>query len=425
MDGETGEFLWSQHYTGTADYNESAFAIACDADGNAFVTGRNHSVTGLDQIFTMKLSFLDGEVIWEREIGGSDNQDDRGWAVEVGADGHPVITGVMTHPDGSADFYTAKLDSNDGSILWSRTLPGAVGNLAERAGWIAVCGNGDVVMANRTWDLATSYDVVLHRYAGADGETVWSRQYGSGASRSDNPRHMVLDPIDGILVSGVVAGDFMAVRFDAETGEPVWNTAYDGPGHGYDTGNSGAIGPNGEAIVTGFATGTSTGWDCATAAFDWESGDLLWSDCYDTGLAQTEEGTTLTVGRSGTLYVVGYGYSLETYTDLLSIRYQIAPAAGAEDPIRDARLLAATPNPFQSRIDLRFDVLAAGPARVIVHDAAGRRIRTLLDAEIALGAFSIPWDGRDELGREATAGVYWVRLETSGAREARKILRLP
>lgn len=373
----------------------------------------------------MKLSFFDGEIMWERELGGAQNQDDRGWAVAVGADGHPVVTGVTTNTDGTANYFTAKLHSNDGSVLWSRSLPGAVNNLAERAGWVAVCANGDAVMANRTWTSSSSYDVVLHRYAAADGATVWTRQYGSGPSRSDNPRHMILTPADDILVAGVTVGDYMAVRFDGATGEPVWTAVYNGPGAGYDTGNSVILGPNGEVIVTGFATGTNTGWDCATVAFDWGSGARLWALGYDTGDAQTDEGAVMAVGPGGTLYVVGYGYRLATDADLLSIRYQIAPAAGVEEPIAGAGLLAAAPNPFESEVRLRLDSLRPGPARVTVHDAAGRRVRALFDGEIAAGESRLEWDGRDEAGRPVGAGVFWIRFEAAGAAGIRKVLRLP
>lgn len=373
----------------------------------------------------MKLFFYDGEILWERELGGAQNQDDRGWAVAVGSDDHPIITGVTTNTDGTANYFTAKLHASDGSVIWSRSLPGAVNNLAERAGWIAVCENGDAVMANRTWTSTTSYDVVLHRYASADGGTVWTRQYGSGPNRSDNPRQMVMDPSGDLLVCGVVAGDYMAVRFDCDTGAPVWNAAYNGPGNGYDTGNGLAFGPNGEVIVTGFATGTNTGWDCATVAFDWGSGNRLWSLIYDAGDAQTDEGSVMAVGPSGTLYVVGYGYRLDSDADILSIRYQVAPAAGVEERPDDRGQLAAAPNPFRSEIRLRFDSLRPGPARVIVADATGRIVRTLLDGAVAAGEHRLDWDGRDASGGRAVAGVYWIRLEAAGSSRSSKILLLP
>ncbi|HMB71467.1 MAG TPA: FlgD immunoglobulin-like domain containing protein, partial [bacterium] len=52
--------------------------------------------------------------------------------------------------------------------------------------------------------------------------------------------------------------------------------------------------------------------------------------------------------------------------------------------------------------------------RLTVHDAAGRRVRTLVDGPRTAGAGTADWDGRDASGRRVTAGIYFVRLETDG-----------
>lgn len=73
--------------------------------------------------------------------------------------------------------------------------------------------------------------------------------------------------------------------------------------------------------------------------------------------------------------------------------------------------IQATPNPFTGSVTLRVAGPNATAARVLVFDAAGRQVRTAWDGMLNGRAFTVTWDGRDDHGREAPAGIYLVRLE--------------
>ena len=45
-------------------------------------------------------------------------------------------------------------------------------------------------------------------------------------------------------------------------------------------------------------------------------------------------------------------------------------------------------------------------------DVAGRRLRRLVDGDLAAGVRAVEWDGRDAEGRVLPAGVYCVRIES-------------
>ena len=53
----------------------------------------------------------------------------------------------------------------------------------------------------------------------------------------------------------------------------------------------------------------------------------------------------------------------------------------------------------------------AGVARLAVFDVLGRRVRRIFEGPRNAGEFAAQWDGRDETGRAAPAGVYFYRLE--------------
>jgi flagellar hook assembly protein FlgD len=61
---------------------------------------------------------------------------------------------------------------------------------------------------------------------------------------------------------------------------------------------------------------------------------------------------------------------------------------------------------------------------VVIYDASGRVVRTLLDSAVPGGDVSLPWDGLDRCGRPAAAGVYFVRVEAGEAEATAKVVFL-
>jgi hypothetical protein len=87
-------------------------------------------------------------------------------------------------------------------------------------------------------------------------------------------------------------------------------------------------------------------------------------------------------------------------------------------------LLRFSENPFQSETLVSFAMSSTGPARVVVFDLRGRRVRTLLDAVRQTGIHHVGWDGRDGRGAPVASGVYFVRLETSSGTSTERLTRV-
>ena len=85
------------------------------------------------------------------------------------------------------------------------------------------------------------------------------------------------------------------------------------------------------------------------------------------------------------------------------------------------QLQGATPNPFNPRTEITFVLPVAGPARLRIVDARGRRIRDLLAVEVPSGRHTVTWNGRDQAGRTVAAGVYLAVLEQNGAMVAKRL----
>jgi hypothetical protein len=94
---------------------------------------------------------------------------------------------------------------------------------------------------------------------------------------------------------------------------------------------------------------------------------------------------------------------------------------------RFAATLAArsgVPNPFTSSTSIALRLTAPGHVRVTVFDTRGRRISVLEDADRAAGSWSVTWGGRTSRGEQAPAGLYFIRVETPGHSETRRVVRI-
>lgn len=94
------------------------------------------------------------------------------------------------------------------------------------------------------------------------------------------------------------------------------------------------------------------------------------------------------------------------------------------NPVFTTRLLPNSPNPFNPQTDIRFELEKECSVCVRVYDLKGRCVRTLATDNLAAGPHVRTWDGHDDAGRHVSSGAYYVRLETDGRIDFRKILLL-
>jgi len=88
------------------------------------------------------------------------------------------------------------------------------------------------------------------------------------------------------------------------------------------------------------------------------------------------------------------------------------------------RLHANYPNPFNPATTITYELPTAGLVRINIYNISGQLIKRLIDATKGAGFHSVRWNGQDEQGKAASAGVYLVRMQTTEAEHTRKILLL-
>ena len=88
---------------------------------------------------------------------------------------------------------------------------------------------------------------------------------------------------------------------------------------------------------------------------------------------------------------------------------------------RGLALARPSRNPARGSVALRFSVPVDGWVSLAVYDAAGRRVRTLVEGAMPAGERERVWDLRAADGAEVGAGLYFVRLEGLGRRFTQRL----
>ncbi|MDO9171610.1 MAG: FlgD immunoglobulin-like domain containing protein, partial [bacterium] len=98
-------------------------------------------------------------------------------------------------------------------------------------------------------------------------------------------------------------------------------------------------------------------------------------------------------------------------------------AVGIDEPSlpRAVALHPVAPNPFNPATAIAFDLVQAVRVRLEIFDAAGRRVRVLLDETRAAGAHRARWDGTGDDGRAAASGVYFCRMDAGAFQGTRRM----
>ncbi len=225
--------VWSSYIGG--DFDDVAYAVAVDAQGNAYVTGMtdyNGWLTnpfstggGMSDVFIAKIDASGSQLVWASRLGGSGSE--TGHAVAVDAQGSvyvagttdsadfPIVGGVDSTLGGYMDCFVAKIDSTGAALTWSSYVGG---NGDEECAGLEVDPQGNAYIAGTTYwsDDLTMVNPADATYVGdsegyvvriaANGASLaWSTYLGG--SVEDFLQGMTLDGQGRVYVTGYTYSD--------------------------------------------------------------------------------------------------------------------------------------------------------------------------------------------------------------------------
>ncbi|MCI0513611.1 T9SS type A sorting domain-containing protein, partial [candidate division KSB1 bacterium] len=80
------------------------------------------------------------------------------------------------------------------------------------------------------------------------------------------------------------------------------------------------------------------------------------------------------------------------------------------------------PNPFNPVTRLQYQLEQAGQVKLVVYNALGHEIKTLVNENQAQGSHAVVWDGTNNRGAFVSSGVYFVRMTYNNYTRIQKML---
>jgi hypothetical protein len=292
----------------------------------------------------------------------------------------------------SALSWTAESDQDFASFGWSVAAAGDVNG----------DGYGDVIVGATEFSNGQAVEGQAFVYYGNEGDGLdrVTQQW-----RMDNSRIEVLGLTDDpqqfrLRILGRTPGGRGRVRLEGEV-QP-FGTPFEGGADIFHEQfeDTGAPGPDGSVVQLAtrpgnLDPGTLYCWRVRTASDSPFFPRSPWFTLAGNALAEAD---------------------LRTAETVTAVEEISAPAAGL------LLLEPVHPNPLRALGEIAYTLPGAGRVRLAAYDVTGRQVAVLSDGAQEGGRHALRWDGRDAGGHALPAGVYLLRLETSGLVTSRKLV---
>jgi uncharacterized delta-60 repeat protein len=321
---ETAVQAWVQRYHGPASGNDEAYAVAVDGSNNVIVTGAStNSGSGYDYA-TIEYSSA-GMALWTNRYNGPGSGDDQPSGVAVDGSNSVIVTGYSTGSGGNDDYATIKY-SSAGVALWTNRYNGP-GDFHDVATAVAVDGSNNVIVTGYSWGGSGSwYDYATIKYSSA-GVALWTNRYNGPGNLSDLAYAVAVDASNNVIVTGASTGsglyyDYATIKYSS-AGVPLWTNRYTGPGNANGQANSVAVDGSNDIIVTGYSTGSGSGYDYATIKYS-SAGVPLWTNRYNGPGNGDDEAVAVASDASNNVVVTGFSNGGGSSYDYATLKYSSA-----------------------------------------------------------------------------------------------------
>ena len=351
--------------------NDIGYSIAVDALGNVYTTGffqgtvdfdpgtgiSNLTSSGDEGIFVQKLD-ANGNFQWAKSLGGSSFSDNIGYSIALDTSNNVYITGEF-----NGNVFVQKMDTN-GNILWEIFLESSLicigfSIVVDTSGNVYTTGyfQGTVDFDPGTGiSNLTAFGTrgIFVQKLDTNGNFLWAKSFG-GNGYSEG-KSIALDISGNVYTTGYFRGsgdfdpgsgisiltggngydDVFVQKMDAN-GNFLWAKSLAGDDH--EGGSSIITDAYGNVYTTGyfegivdFDSGTSISNLTASGSRDVfvqkmdANGNFIWAKSF--GGANLDGSTSIVIGASGDLYLIGYFYGTVDFDPGTGINNLTSEGAG-------------------------------------------------------------------------------------------------
>jgi uncharacterized delta-60 repeat protein len=414
---------WVAHYDGTAHGHDEPAALALDIWGNVYVTGFSYGGTDTlnEDYATVKYS-PSGIQQWVARYDGPSRTSDHALAIAADAHGNSYVTGKSWNSSTSSDIVTIKYDPF-GMEKWVARFDGQENSLDQGTA-VGVDAGGNVYVTGSSTGTGTGLDYTTIKYD-SSGTQLWVARYNGPANQDDAACALKVDGSGNIYVTGYsncsdTSSDFATVKYNP-AGAEQWVARYNGPEDGIDEAVALTIGPLGNIYVTGKSQGSGSLFDIATINYD-TAGICTWVTRFNEDDMPDNYATAIAADAAENIYVAGYsgseerrfGYAADIGIANKTSKYTLVKYS--HDPVsvegnyvdvpRSFRLEQNYPNPFNPSTQINYSIPWRSHITLRVYSVLGQEVMTLFEGDSQPGNYAARFDARG-----LASGVYYYRIQ--------------
>ena len=236
--------------------------------------------------------------------------------------------------------------------------------------------------------------------------TKYNQYAGSGPGGDGVNKIAILDPNSGHLdpnTGAVVMNEVLTIA--GVTPDPAQFPAYPNAVREWCI-NTAVVDPATHSVLANSEDGKLYRWDLHTNSF---------TEVVTLTSGVGEAYTPTFIGADGRVFAINNATLFAVGNPNVA---SATPAAGSE-------FAAPWPNPSSGETHFSYALAQEAEVRLEVLDVSGRRIATLDQGSRAAGTHPVRWNGVDESGRRARAGIYFARLTVGPRIETRRFALSP
>jgi hypothetical protein len=396
--------------------------IAVDDSGNVYVTGRGSNLGFEAHYATVKFD-PNGTLLWASVWGQDNGVYDEATALAVDATGNVYVTGKTGLDESVYDCVTIKY-APDGTELWVAQYDGPGGG--DAAYDIAVDMDGNVYIGGASDEDPGGpgdhdLDFLTIKYA-ADGTELWVARWDAPDPGHGSVEALALDSEANVYVSGGAGAAYATIKYDTD-GTMLWVSQYAGDPGEYDwtIALDLAVDDSANVYVTGqcqqsngvvrtvsrtikYTTGGAHEWDIEYGT-PWADGHY-WPEAID-------------VDAAGSVFITGSSQHPVDGAMFTTVKYTQEPTAADDGSPHLTRLWLSpcSPNPCSERSAIQYRLARPGIATLTLFNVAGETVAVLAQGSHAAGGHSVTVSTRS-----LPPGVYFYRLEAEGIALGRRLV---
>ena len=412
-----GNLKWDRKYTDSL-INTNGLACTSDKYGNVYVTGFNSDEQFSYVMITIKYDSL-GNRKWVSKYRGPLGELDHGRDIVVDDSGYVYVGGRSKGIGTSYDFITIKYNSQ-GIEQWNARYNGPAGTWDDLLQFIALDSMRNVYVVGQTRPVDLHIKIAILKYDN-NGVLQWLRIPEVSEGSSESAYGMKVDKPGNVYITGGSTG--WGQSFECTTmkynsmGDSLWVINF--PRNNYSIGQDIDLDDSGNVYIAGWTTVNSGqgNYDALTIKYN-TVGQFQWYMQYNSGSIQSNDRwqhiCVDSVGSS--IYCFGTNHHYKVAT----IKYY-SPIVKVESikniTIKDFKLHQNLPNPFNPLTNIRFDIPKSNHVKIIIYNALGKEIATLVNEKLSAGSYETDWDGTGY-----PSGVYFYRIQAGDFIETKSMV---